>query len=141
MLKLSGFVITIRRRPLNKKTYAEITGAAALISGFICGFIGSGGGMLLLLTLSYLQKKIKDGTGDIKNVYAVNIAAVVAMSVVSAVTYAIAGKLPLREATVYILPAMAGGLCGAFLLDKIKTSYLNKIFAAITIYAGVKMLI
>jgi uncharacterized membrane protein YfcA len=126
---------------LNKKIYAIITGTAALISGFICGFIGSGGGMLLLLTLTYLQKKIKDGTGDIKNVYAVNIAAVVAMSAVSAVTYAIAGKLPLRETAVYILPAMAGGLCGAYFLDKIKTSYLNKIFAAVTIYAGVKMLI
>lgn len=96
--------------------------------------------MFLLLTLTFLQKKFKDRSCDEKSVYAINIAAVVAMSAVSAVVYIINGKLQLQNAVLYILPAAAGGLCGAFLLQKIKISYLNKILAVITIYAGVKML-
>ncbi len=125
---------------MNKKKYIIISGTAAILSGFICGFIGSGGGMFLLLTLTFLQKKFNDGSCDEKNVYAINIAAVVAMSAVSAAVYAMNGKLRLQEAALYVLPAAAGGLCGAFLLQKIKISYLNIILAAVTIYAGIRML-
>lgn len=132
-------MIIIRGEFLNKKKYTVISGTAAVFSGFICGFIGSGGGVVLLLTLTFLQKKFKNEISDEKSIYAVNIAAVVAMSAVSAVIYAFNGKLQLKEAVLYILPAAAGGLCGAFLLQKIKTSYLNKILAAVTIYAGVRM--
>ena len=125
---------------MNRRLYTIISGAASVISGFVCGFIGSGGGIILLLTLSYLRDKLKDDTSDEKNVYAVNIASVVAMSAVSAAVYSLNGSLPLKQAAVYVLPAAAGGLCGAVLLQKIKLSYLRKILAAITIYAGVQML-
>ncbi|MDD4772216.1 MAG: sulfite exporter TauE/SafE family protein [Eubacteriales bacterium] len=126
---------------MSGKSYTIISGAAAVISGFVCGFIGSGGGIILLLTLNFMRDKIKDNVPDEKNIYAVNIASVVAMSAVSAAVYSLNGNLPFKQAAVYMLPAAAGGLCGAFLLQKIKTSYLNKILAAVTIYAGVKMLL
>lgn len=117
-----------------------IAGAAALAAGIVCGFIGSGGGTVLLLALLFVHKKHHGDDDEAKDIYAVNIAAVIAMSAVSAAVYAINGNLRLREGAMFILPAAAGGLCGALLLHKIKTCHLNKILAAITIYAGFKML-
>lgn len=117
-----------------------ILGGAAAASGYICGLIGSGGGMLLLLAMTFLNNKCGLGLGDTKDIYAQNIAAVASMSMVSAVFYAFCGKLPFIDTLIYLLPAAAGGLCGALLLDKIKIKYLNKILAAVTIYAGYKML-
>ena len=78
--------------------------------------------------------------GALRDFFAQNITVVAAMSAVSAVMYAISGKLNFGGSLIYLLPAAAGGICGALLLDRIDTFILKLIFAAVTIYGGIRML-
>lgn len=112
-----------------------LTSLAGAAAGVVNGFIGTGGGIVLILILSKVMK-----TCDTKDIFATVIAAILPMSVVSAVSYYIQGDLPIKETAVYIIPAVIGGVIGAFLLDKIKTDWLKLIFSGLVVFAGVKMI-
>jgi len=62
------------------------------------------------------------------------------ISAISAAMYGMRGAVDLRELDILILPAIAGGLIGALVLDKINTKWLRLLFAAIIIYSGLTML-
>lgn len=116
-----------------KKVFLCLGGAAA---GFINGLLGTGGGIVIIYLLGVMYKD-----SDPRDNFATAIAAILPMSVVSAGIYLTSGSFSLSDVSLYILPAIAGGIAGALLLCKIKVNLLKKIFACVVIYAGVNMLI
>ena len=119
-----------------------LTAIGGLAAGFINGMLGTGGGIILVFLLGYLMRR--DPT--LKNIYSTRdvfatvILAIRPMSFVSAWFYIKDGSVNINDALVYILPGIAGGIAGAYLLDKINVKFLKKLFAAMVIYAGVKMM-
>ena len=119
-----------------------LTAIGGLAAGFVNGMLGTGGGIILVFLLGYLMRR--DPT--LKNIYSTRdvfatvILAILPMSFVSALFYIKDGSVNINDALVYILPGIAGGIAGAYLLDKINVKFLKKLFAAMVIYAGVKMM-
>jgi len=111
-------------------------------SGFICGIanglLGAGGGVIAVYALNYA---LKDSEADKKDIFANALCVMLPISAVSCVTYAISGNLSISGLGLYALPAILGGLAGGFLLHKIKTSALKKLFSALVIYSGLMLVI
>lgn len=101
-------------------------GCAALAAGFLNGFLGTGGGIILMFALSFVQI-------DEHDKFATVIASILPMSLISTLFY----DISISSAQKWLLPGMLGGIVGAFLLDKIKIKWLNKLFAIMVIWAGI----
>lgn len=119
-----------------------ILSSASVIAGIINGFIGTGGGIILYFTLKFLNKNAEDKIKEdrMKDIMAMIVASVIPMSIVSAVIYMLKGKIIYNELAVYFPAALIGGIIGAVLLDKLKFKIVKKIFAAMIIYAGIRMI-
>ncbi len=131
-----------------------ISGVAA---GFINGFLGSGGGVILVLVCAFLfsgkegklQKMIapanaktreKDVPNDPKEYFSTAVASILPMSVISIIFYAFRGDLNLASYLEFPICAIFGGILGAFVTDKIPSVLLKTVFAALTVWAGIRML-
>lgn len=112
----------------------------SIAAGFVNGLLGAGGGILFMFILARMREKNGGGTDSVKDDFATTIFAIFPISAVSASMYMLRGRFSFAEIPVYVIPAIAGGLCGAVLLDKIKVSVLKKIFAMVIIYSGINML-
>lgn len=112
---------------------------SALAAGFINGLFGTGGGIILVFVLNELNKKKKEKEGDGKDVFVTVLTVTTVMSVVSAVVYYIKGGMDYSECIKYGIAAVPGGILGAYLLDRLKTETVNKIFCALVIWAGMNM--
>lgn len=117
----------------NKKLYFAVAGAGV---GFINGFFGGGGGMIVLPVLTMLFNF------EQKNAHATAIAIILPITVASAVSYLIANgfgvfDFNLLSASVGVT---IGGVVGALLLKKINNKSLVKIFAVVMFIAGAKLL-
>ena len=123
-----------------------ILSAAAVISGLVNGFIGTGGGIILYFVLKFRQKRknIADGSQNadsvMKDILATTVSAVIPMSAVSSIVYMLKGSVMYKELLTYLPAALIGGIAGAFLLDKLKFTIVKKIFAGMIIYAGIRMI-
>lgn len=132
----------------------SVSGVAA---GFINGFLGSGGGVILVLVCAFLfsgkegkiQKMIaprnaenreKDLPSDPKEYFSTAVASILPMSVISIVFYALRGDLNLASYLEFPICAIFGGILGAFITDKIPSVLLKTVFAALTVWAGIRML-
>lgn len=121
----------------------------AFAGGFLNGLIGTGGGILLLLLLrAFRPGRIRylpeDGAGREagKDACAAVLLCVLPLSVLSAVLYAGNGtfsSLSRREVLPYLLGAVPGGMIGARLLDRLKPAVIDALFAALVLFAGVRM--
>ena len=116
-----------------------ILSVASAVSGVLNGFVGTGGGIILYFVLKFLNKRENNKT-DLKDIMAMIISAVIAMSVISSVVYMTKGNIIYKELPVYLPAALIGGIIGAFVLDKLKLKIVKKLFAAMIIYAGIKMI-
>ncbi len=112
-----------------------IFGVAA---GFVNGLFGAGGGILIIYTLNYL---IKDHIEDSRDIYANALCAMLPVSAVSCIRYAVNGNIVTEGFGIYAIPAMIGGIVGGFLLGKLKAGFMKKLFAALVIYSGILMII
>lgn len=126
----------IRTKKSRVPVYLWLIGAAA---GFVNGFLGAGGGIILVFTLSAMYKS--EGERRVKDVFAMSVAAILPISVVSVLSYSFNTHADFTGCGKFIVPAVIGGLCGAFLSEKIKTSSLKILFALITVFAGVNMML
>ena len=109
--------------------------SGGLCAGFINGLLGTGGGIIIIFILGKINAE-----NDPKDNFASAIAAILPMSVISAGFYLKNESFMLNDIFPYILPAVIGGFAGAFLLCRIKTAFLKKLFACIVIYAGINMI-
>ncbi len=102
--------------------------------GIVNGVFGAGGGMLAVPLL----KKI--GL-DQKSAHANAVAVILPITAISAVLYLIKGTVTLDDSLAFIPTGLIGSIIATFLLKKFSNKWLQKIFAAFMIYAGIRLLI
>lgn len=104
------------------------------LSGFINGFLGGGGGVLvvtMLLTVLALPQK---------NAQATALLVILPLTVVSAVVYLAKGAVQWQPTLWATVGVVVGGIFGALLLSKLKSDVVKIIFSAVLIFGGIKML-
>ncbi len=111
---------------------------AGLISGILNGLLGAGGGIIAVFALSRVLSEQK---GDSRDAFANTLCITLPLSLVSAYLYSANGALPQDKLNLLVLPAIAGGLAGGLLLDKIDSRWLKLIFSAIVIWSGISMVL
>lgn len=112
----------------------SVIGAGAL-AGLLCGFLGSGGGIPLLL---FLRRRHADCP---PRAFAVCVTVICALTLVSLLHYGKAEMLSLSAAAPMLVPAAVGGVMGANLLGKLTPSALTVLFALICLIGGGRMLL
>ena len=120
----------------NLKKESIVLALASFGAGFINSLVGAGGGVLLVFSMQFFIDGIEE-----KSVYALTNTAIMVFSFLSVVFYINRGDVKFAEVSFYILPAIIGGFLGALLLGKIKTKHLKTVFALLTLYSGVKMIV
>ena len=112
--------------------------AGGFAAGVINGIFGNGAGIPLVFLLgSDAMRGILEGR---REVFANVTAAVLPMSVVSALIYSSFSPPDVWEAVSVSAAALAGGMLGALLLGKIEPRVLKKIFATVMTVSGGVML-
>ena len=131
-------VMTTREANENKSRKKKIIQSliAGCVIGFICGFVGAGGGMMLLLILtSILGYELKTAVGT-----SVFIMAFTALT--GAVSHmAIGGEPDLFALVTCILATRAGALAAARFANKASTKTLNRITGVVLAVLGLAMVI
>lgn len=124
--------------------YKKYTGVffSVILTGFLAGVLnglfGTGGGIIIV----YLLSRLYAGSHEYhtKDIFAMTVGSVLIMSASSLFIYMRSGELSLSETANYLIPAAAGGVIGAFLLDKTNAAIMKKIFAVLVIYAGITLM-
>jgi uncharacterized membrane protein YfcA len=111
--------------------------AVGVLSGFVNGLLGAGGGILIVFGLAPLMGRGPDSRRD---VFANALCVMLPVSAVSLMGYASSGRLPQTDLAPILIPCVAGGLVGALLLDRINTALLQKLFAILVIWSGTAMI-
>ena len=107
-------------------------------AGFLNGVLGAGGGILVVAGLNaLLGKKIEDK----RAIFASAIAVMLPLSALSVWRYLQNGHLEEGKLGIMIIPAVAGGAIGAWLLKRISPRGLSGIFAVVVLVSGVIMLL
>lgn len=113
---------------------------AALSAGFgagvVNGLLGTGGGILLLLIL---RRRLAP-----RDAFASSIACILPLSVLSLLLYLRNGTVSVTDicssdTLPYLLGAIPGGIGGAYLLDRMKPTAAEILFAALLIFSGWRM--
>ncbi len=108
-------------------------------AGFLNGLLGAGGGILLVHL--FTPKDVHSTPESTRNAFFCTLAAILPMTALSAILYALDGQTArsLTEMTPLVIPAIAGGTAGAFLLERIHATLLKAIFSLLVLYAGISM--
>ena len=101
--------------------------------GFINGLLGAGGGMIAVPVLKKLGFSQKDAQANA-------IAVILPISIISAVLYLLQGNVTISEAVIYIPGGLIGTVIGTFLLSKLSSWWLKRIFGGFMVFAGVRLL-
>lgn len=109
-----------------------------LAAGFVNGLLGAGGGIIAVFVLSHACAAVLP---DRRDIFANAIAVMLPVSAVSAAFYALGGKIDTSDFGAFFVPAVLGGISGGFLLRKINTALLRKVFAAVVIVSGIMMIV
>lgn len=107
----------------------------ALAIGFVNGFFGGGGGMLLVPLLVYMAKLPE------KQAHATAIPIILPISIASGITYIIKGVFDLNAFIPISIGVVAGGIAGALLLKKLPPFVTGVVFAVLMIISGVRLCI
>jgi uncharacterized membrane protein YfcA len=112
------------------KLYFAIAG---VIIGIINGLFGSGGGVAAVPAL-------QNSGIAVKKAHATSLAVTLPLSIVSAVFYSVNSEFKWSDALILIPFGLAGAVIGGLLLKKLKNVWLKRIFGALLIVAGIRML-
>lgn len=112
----------------------------ALSAGAVNGLLGAGGGVIMLYLVRYCLGREDDGEMVQKDTFASVVAIMLPVSVISAMSYAARGNLDMDEMKILVLPALVGGVIGAYLTDKLPSRVIRGIFALLVIVSGVRMI-
>ena len=105
--------------------------------GFLNGLLGAGGGILLVYGLRALLRREEEG----REIFVTALAVMMPLSALSVWRYAQSGALPLQLLGAILLPAVTGGLLGAWLLTRLQPRTLARIFAFVVLTSGVLMVL
>lgn len=142
-------MISSHRRPSGRISPWLLCALVGLGAGLLNGLLGAAGGILLVAALpritppSVLYAPVLPlGTyHERRDILAAALAVMLPISAVSGMVYWIGGIRPSPTLLLsLLLPAAAGGLLGAKLLGRIPNHLLQRLFAAVVVVAGVRML-
>ncbi len=108
-------------------------GGGALV-GFISGFFGGGGGMLCVPLLQFAGL-------DVKRAHATALLVILPICIVSAAIYISNGYFEWTAVLCACIGVVFGGAAGAALLDKMTSTAVAVIFAALMIAIGIKLMV
>ena len=108
---------------------------AGLAAGFVNGFFGAGGGMVLVPLLIWLV-----GLPD-KLAFSSAISIILPLCVVSLVIYGRRDMLPLSDALPYLLGGAGGGVLAGLWFQKVPAKWLHLALGALILLGGVRLLI
>ena len=108
---------------------------AGLAAGFVNGFFGAGGGMVLVPLLIWLV-----GLPD-KLAFSSTISTILPLCVVSLVIYGRHDMLPLSDALPYLLGGAGGGVLAGLWFQKVPAKWLHLALGALILLGGVRLLI
>ena len=106
-----------------------------LCAGFINGFFGAGGGLLLVPLIS------SAGNVESKVAHATTLACVLFMCVSSSVVYIIKKQIDYQLIIFCGIGSVAGSLLGTKLLKKLKNNVIDLVFSVVLVIAGVSMIL
>lgn len=139
--------LPFRRAPWLPWIHCALLGLGA---GLLNGLLGAAGGILLVVlsprvtppaTLYPPARPLGD-FHERRDILATALAVMLPVSAVSGMFYWLGGIRPSPTLLLsLVLPAAAGGLLGAKLLARIPNDLLKKIFAAVVVIAGIRMLL
>lgn len=109
-----------------------LSGGAA---GFVNGFFGAGGGMLLVPLLIRLAKLVD------RTAFSSSVCIVLPMCLVSIAVYAASGMLPVREALPYLAGGAAGGVLAGLWFRRVPPRLLHLALGALIVFGGVRLLV
>lgn len=120
---------------IKKHKWHAIIGA---ISGFINGLLGAGGGIIVTY---FLSKTLSESEKQNGGVFANAVATMLPISVSSFALYMLKGYFSFDEGFLHlILPGILGGVLGAFLLSRVRSSLLKLAFSLLVIVSGISMI-
>ena len=109
--------------------------ACGIAIGFINGFLGGGGGILVVTVLLTVLKIPQ------QKAHATALWVILPLSLVSAVFYVLTGSVDWFCTLFVTIGVVAGGVTGALLLKKSNDIFLKLLFSVVMIAAGVRMLL
>ncbi len=109
--------------------------AVGLVAGFINGFFGAGGGLLLVPMIAFVQKT------DSKIAHATTLFCVLFMCIASSVIYFMKGQVDYKYILLCGIGSVIGSLVGTKLLKNLKNNYIDLIFSVILVAAGICMIV
>ncbi len=117
---------------MRRKSETLLKVGGGLLTGFVNGLLGAGGGMLAvpILEKSDLEKK---------KAHASAVAVIMPLSLFSAVLYLINGSVTVSDAVKYIPWGLLGAAVGTFLLKKLPDKWIRRLFAVFMIWAGIRL--
>lgn len=122
-------------RKLGKYSAFALLCLFSLIAGGINGLLGTGGGIVFVYMLSLLTDN------NSKDNFATTLCATLPVSAISAIIYFKNSHVDADLLLKLAIPAVIGGVVGAFIVDKINKKWLNVIFAVLVIYSGICMVL
>ena len=108
---------------------------AGLAAGFVNGFFGAGGGMVLVPLLIWLV-----GLPD-KLAFSSAISIILPLCIGSLVIYGRHDMLPLSDALPYLLGGAGGGVLAGLWFQKVPAKWLHLALGALILLGGVRLLI
>ena len=120
----------------NMKNVA-LLGLSGLGAGLVNGLLGAGGGIVAVWGLGRVLSAYMT---DRRDAFANALLVMLPLTAVSLIGYAARGLLADVDTASLLLPALAGGLGGALILDRINVRWLKIIFATLVVYSGFFML-
>ena len=108
---------------------------AGLAAGFVNGFFGAGGGMVLVPLLIWLV-----GLPD-KLAFSSAISIILPLCVVSLVIYGRHDMLPLSDALPYLIGGTGGGVLAGLWFQKVPAKWLHLALGALILLGGVRLLV
>jgi len=120
---------------MNKKMSICLCIICGSLIGFINGFLGAGGGVLLVPFLHYFLHQ------ETKHAHATAILIMLPISVVSSAVYIFRGQFNFNVTLPVLIGSVIGGVVGAMLLKKLKSNIIIIIFSLLLIVSGIYMFI
>ncbi len=106
-----------------------------LITGFVNGLFGSGGGMILVPAMQKFYHT------EVHKSHATAIAIILPISILSTVIYFRYSMVDFKTVIEVCIGGLAGGYLGANLLNKISSDKLHKVFGLIMIISAFRMIL
>ena len=125
----------IKKLCSSKLFSAVVFSTLAFLAGGLNGFVGTGGGILLVFALCGVLGV------DKKDSFATSLCITVPVSLVALFNYFKTDSIDFSLTSEICLPTLLGGFVGAVLVDKLKLPWLNGIFGILIIYSGMCLIL